>query len=90
MTLERKGSILDNPLKSPHVGDYLYVPARPTTAPDHAIIPREPPPLQPHHTGWQCPACKAIHAPWVQYCGCSPPRPMDIIPQDTPLPTIFC
>jgi hypothetical protein len=29
--------------------------------------------LTTNRTGWQCPICKAVNAPWVEQCSCSAP-----------------
>lgn len=46
-------------------------------APTHYPFPDLPDPLpQPFQIGglgWECPRCRAIHAPWILGCGCPVP-----------------
>ena len=36
-------------------------------------------PLPAAGLGWECPRCRAIHAPWVAGCGCPPLMRIDVV-----------
>lgn len=37
-------------------------------------------------TGWECPRCHKINAPWMQHCDCQPPVTVSTaLPDDNPL-----